>query len=119
MENTYNAFSVCRPAFEHFDKLYLTFQVEVVRRLVKEDYFRLLCERSCKKNPLELTARIDPPELPAYGRLLLDVLNGNAALSIRGDEAEECWRVVTPVLEGWARDLAPLESYAAGSDGPG
>jgi hypothetical protein len=24
--------------------------------------------------PLELTARIDPPELPAYGRLLLDVL---------------------------------------------
>src|SRR5262249_59762084 len=46
--------------------------------------------------PLELTARIDPPELPAYGRLLLDVLNGNPALSIRGDEAEEAWRAAPP-----------------------
>ncbi|NIH83832.1 glucose-6-phosphate dehydrogenase [Amycolatopsis granulosa] len=69
--------------------------------------------------PLTLTARIDPPELPAYGRLLLDVLDGNAALSIRGDEAEEAWRVLTPVLSAWAKDLVPLEEYPAGSDGPG
>ncbi|GAA5112836.1 glucose-6-phosphate dehydrogenase [Pseudonocardia adelaidensis] len=69
--------------------------------------------------PLTLTARIDPPELPAYGRLLLDVLDGNAALSIRGDEAEEAWRVLTPVLSAWSEDLVPLEEYPAGSDGPG
>jgi glucose-6-phosphate 1-dehydrogenase len=69
--------------------------------------------------PLRLTARIDPPELPAYGRLLLDVLDGNAALSIRGDEAEEAWRVLTPVLSAWSKDLVPLEEYPAGSDGPG
>src|SRR5262249_43884939 len=69
--------------------------------------------------PLELTARIDFSELPAYGRLLLDVLNGNAALSIRGDEAEESWRVVTPVLSAWAKDLVPLLEYPAGSGGPG
>lgn len=69
--------------------------------------------------PLTLTARIDPPALPAYGRLLLDVLDGNAALSIRGDEAEEAWRVLTPVLSAWAKDLVPLEEYPAGSDGPG
>jgi glucose-6-phosphate 1-dehydrogenase len=50
--------------------------------------------------------------------VLLDVLGGDATLSIRGDEAEESWRIVTPVLEGWSRDLAPLEEYAAGSDGP-
>ncbi|QRP44760.1 glucose-6-phosphate dehydrogenase [Amycolatopsis sp. FDAARGOS 1241] len=68
--------------------------------------------------PLTLTARIDPPELPAYGRLLLDVLDGNAALSIRGDEAEEAWRVLTPVLSAWAKDLVPLDEYPAGSDGP-
>ena len=68
--------------------------------------------------PLELTARIDPSELPAYGQLLLDVLTGNAALSIRGDEAEESWRVVTPVLSAWAKDLVPLEEYPAGSLGP-
>jgi glucose-6-phosphate 1-dehydrogenase len=69
--------------------------------------------------PLELTARIDRPELPAYGRLLLDVLNGNAALSIRGDEAEESWRVVAPVLSAWSKDLVPLLEYPAGSAGPG
>jgi glucose-6-phosphate 1-dehydrogenase len=68
--------------------------------------------------PLTLTAAMEPPELPAYGRILLDVLRGNSALSIRADEAEEAWRVVTPVLEGWSRDLAPLEEYDAGSSGP-
>lgn len=68
--------------------------------------------------PLELTARIDPAELPAYGRLLLSVLSGNAALSIRGDEAEESWRVVEPVIAAWEKGLVPLEDYPAGSDGP-
>ena len=70
-------------------------------------------------SPLTLAAEITPPELPAYGHVLFDVLNDNAALSIRGDEAEESWRVVTPVLEAWASDLVPLEEYPAGSDGPG
>ncbi|MBQ1089406.1 glucose-6-phosphate dehydrogenase [Streptomyces sp. B93] len=68
--------------------------------------------------PLSLTARMEPPHLPAYGRLLLDVLNGDPAMSIRGDEAEEAWRVLTPVLDAWERDLVPLEEYPAGSDGP-
>jgi glucose-6-phosphate 1-dehydrogenase len=68
--------------------------------------------------PLSLAAELEPAELPAYGRLLLDVLNRDPALSIRGDEAEESWRVVTPVLAAWAKDLVPLQDYAAGSDGP-
>lgn len=68
--------------------------------------------------PLTLSAHIEPPELPAYGRILLDVLHGDATLSIRADEAEEAWRVLTPVLAGWSRNLAPLEEYDAGSRGP-
>lgn len=68
--------------------------------------------------PLTFTAELEPAELPAYGRLLLDVLQCNPALSIRGDEAEESWRVVDPVLAGWAKDLVPLQEYVAGSDGP-
>ncbi|MCG5213913.1 glucose-6-phosphate dehydrogenase [Streptosporangium sp. KLBMP 9127] len=66
--------------------------------------------------PLTLTAQMEPADLPAYGRLLLAVLNGNAALSIRGDEAEEAWRVLEPVMSAWSRDLVPLEEYPAGSD---
>jgi glucose-6-phosphate 1-dehydrogenase len=68
--------------------------------------------------PLTLAAELEPAALPAYGRLLLDVFNRNAALSIRGDEAEESWRIVSPVLAAWAADHVPLEEYPAGSDGP-
>ena len=57
-------------------------------------------------------------DLPAYGRVLLEALEGGRALSVRGDEAEQSWRVVAPVLEGWTADAVPLEEYAAGSDGP-
>jgi glucose-6-phosphate 1-dehydrogenase len=67
---------------------------------------------------MSLTAQLESPELPAYGQLLRSVLSGDSALAIRGDEAEESWRVVTPVLEAWAKDAVPLQEYPAGSDGP-
>jgi glucose-6-phosphate 1-dehydrogenase len=67
---------------------------------------------------LSLSARVEPPHLPAYGRLLLDVMRGDPALSIRGDEAEEAWRVLAPVLKAWESNRVPLEEYPAGSDGP-
>ncbi|MBV9596748.1 MAG: glucose-6-phosphate dehydrogenase [Chloroflexi bacterium] len=69
-------------------------------------------------SPLTLHARLDPPALPVYGTLLLDILNRNPALSIRGDEAEESWRIVEPVMAAWSQDVVPLEEYPAGSDGP-
>jgi glucose-6-phosphate 1-dehydrogenase len=68
--------------------------------------------------PLTLASHLAPAELPAYAQLLLDILTGNSALSIRADEAEESWRVVTPVLDAWSKELVPLQEYAAGSDGP-
>jgi glucose-6-phosphate 1-dehydrogenase len=70
--------------------------------------------------PAPLTLAAPPPasELPAYARVLLDVLAGGSNLSVRGDEAEEAWRVVTPVLQAWADGLVPLEEYPAGSTGP-
>jgi glucose-6-phosphate 1-dehydrogenase len=68
--------------------------------------------------PLRLSAQMAQPDLPPYGRLLLDVLTGNPALSIRGDEAEQAWRVLTPVLSAWSQNLVPLQEYPAGSDGP-
>jgi len=68
--------------------------------------------------PLTLATHLAPAELPAYAQLLLDILTRNSALSIRADEAEESWRVVTPVLDAWSKELVPLQEYAAGSDGP-
>jgi glucose-6-phosphate 1-dehydrogenase len=46
------------------------------------------------------------------------VIVGNAALSIRGDEAEQSWRIGDPVLAAWAADRVPLEEYPADSAGP-
>jgi glucose-6-phosphate 1-dehydrogenase len=67
---------------------------------------------------LELDADLARQELPAYSRLLLDVLEGEVALSIRDDEAIEAWRIVDPILEAWSRGMPPLGHYKAGSSGP-
>jgi glucose-6-phosphate 1-dehydrogenase len=58
-------------------------------------------------------------QLSAYGEVLSGILTGDDTLSVRGDLAEECWRIVEPVLEAWRRDDVALEEYAAGSAGPG
>ena len=52
----------------------------------------------------------------AYERLLLDAMLGDQTLFIRSDSIAESWRLFTPLLENW--DSLPLETYAAGSDGP-
>jgi glucose-6-phosphate 1-dehydrogenase len=65
-----------------------------------------------------LDADLTPGRLPAYGEVLAGVLDGDPLLSVRGDTAEECWRIVDPVLEAWRDDKVPMEEYAAGSDGP-
>jgi glucose-6-phosphate 1-dehydrogenase len=55
----------------------------------------------------------------AYEMLLLDVMQGDATLFIRGDEAEAQWRLITPIEEAWSNQpLKELPVYAAGSDGP-
>jgi len=59
----------------------------------------------------------EPP--PAYERVLLDALRGDASLFIRSDVAEASWRAVQPMLESWrSNPIAALPSYEAGSWGP-
>lgn len=65
-----------------------------------------------------LVAMKDPGELLPYGQVLRGILDGDPLLSVRGDMAEESWRIVTPVLEAWRANAVPLEDYAAGSGGP-
>jgi glucose-6-phosphate 1-dehydrogenase len=81
---------------------------------------RLAGRQPGAREPAPLTLGGEPPssELPPYGHVLLDLLSGGSTLSVRGDEAEEAWRVVAPVLEAWADGVVPLEEYPAGSAGP-
>lgn len=68
--------------------------------------------------PHDLDVTLAPQDVPAHGRLLLDVLAGDDTLSIGAAEAEECWRIVEPILAGWHERQVPLVGYPAGSDGP-
>jgi glucose-6-phosphate 1-dehydrogenase len=74
-------------------------------------------------DPFDLEREVftaSPPEsdLPAYGLVLQELLEGETALSISDVEAEESWRVVEPVLAAWAAGEVPLLDYPAGSAGP-
>ncbi|MGB5952279.1 MAG: glucose-6-phosphate dehydrogenase, partial [Ornithinimicrobium sp.] len=65
-----------------------------------------------------LTAELGKPRMLPYGEVLAGIIEGDPLLSIRGDVAEQCWRIMTPVLQAWRDDAVALESYPAGSDGP-
>jgi glucose-6-phosphate 1-dehydrogenase len=67
---------------------------------------------------VQLEARPGEAELDAYGQVLAGILAHDRLLSVRGDIAEQCWRIVTPVLNAWAAGETPLEEYEAGSAGP-
>lgn len=55
----------------------------------------------------------------AYERLLLDCMNGDSTLYIRGDALEATWKFVQPLLDFWhSNPDAPLYGYPAGTWGP-
>ncbi|HPP62786.1 MAG TPA: glucose-6-phosphate dehydrogenase [Anaerolineales bacterium] len=61
-----------------------------------------------------------PTAIPeAYERLLLDALQGDAALFTRADETETAWKIMDPILQAWeAQGTPPLGTYAPNSWGP-
>jgi glucose-6-phosphate 1-dehydrogenase len=67
---------------------------------------------------VEVSRDLAAADVAAYGRVLRDVLEGDPTLSIRADEAEVAWEIMAPVLEAFDRDLVPMATYPAGSDGP-
>ncbi len=66
----------------------------------------------------QLTAELGEGALLAYAEVLSEILDGDPTLSVRGDAAEQCWRIVQPALDAWAADRVPLQTYPAGSSGP-
>lgn len=66
----------------------------------------------------QLGVHLGEERVDAYGEVLRGIVLGDPLLAVRGDAAEECWRIVEPVLQAWAEDEVPLDEYAAGSSGP-
>ena len=54
----------------------------------------------------------------AYERLLLDLIEGDPTLFVRRDEVEAQWTYVDGVRAAANKARAPLDKYAAGSEGP-
>jgi glucose-6-phosphate 1-dehydrogenase len=97
---------------------------DVLRLRLDPDGISLEINLNGAGDPFEIERRsldiaLPPPRLSAYGLLLQEMLDGNAALSISDVEAEESWRIVEPILAAWAAGEVPLQEYPAGSDGPG
>ena len=96
---------------------------DVLRFTLSPDTIALELNLNGEGDPFDLErvaldAAFPTQELPPYSLLLQEIMEGDSTLSIRGDEAEELWRVVEPVLQAWERDEVPLKEYPAGSAGP-
>lgn len=60
---------------------------------------------------------LTPPE--AYERLICDCILGDGTLFARGDEVLASWRLITPILERWAKSKpTDFPNYASGTWGP-
>jgi glucose-6-phosphate 1-dehydrogenase len=66
----------------------------------------------------DVSATLPKSPVTEYGEVMRGVLGNDPTLSVRGDVAEQCWRIVQPILDAWGKDEVPLEDYPAGSDGP-
>jgi glucose-6-phosphate 1-dehydrogenase len=67
----------------------------------------------------ELEARSAAPRFTAYAHLIEHMLEGDPMLFIGGDEAEEAWRIIDPVMNAWSRGDVPIQEYPAGGAPPG
>ncbi len=94
----------------------------VLRIGLTEPYVRLSTtlngpERTAETRQFE--ARSTPPRFTAYAHLILEMLNSDPMLFIRGDEAEEAWRIIDPVMNAWSAGDVPMQEYPAGKAPPG
>ena len=54
----------------------------------------------------------------AYEELLLDIMRGDRSLFLSYREVKSAWKVVDPLLQGWAAQKDQIPEYPAGSWGP-
>ena len=67
----------------------------------------------------ELEAHVPASRRTPYANLILAMIRSDPTLFIRGDEAEEAWRIIDPVTRAWSSGEVPMRDYAAGTAAPG
>jgi glucose-6-phosphate 1-dehydrogenase len=94
----------------------------VLRIGLTEPYVRMATTLNGPEQTAEirqLEARSAPPRFTAYAHLILEMLKSDPMLFIRGDEAEESWRIIDPVMQAWSAGHVPMLDYPAGTAPPG
>jgi glucose-6-phosphate 1-dehydrogenase len=69
-------------------------------------------------DPVTLATDLKPGKLHEYGEVLKSIFDADPILSVRGDMAVDCWRIIDSVLDAWRRNEVALQEYPAGSTGP-
>ena len=100
-----------------------SFDGAILRFSLGPDRMALELNLNAAEDPFELeratlSAELGEGALKAYAEVLSGILDGDPMLAVRGDAAEQCWRIVAPILEAWQRDEVPMDEYVAGSLGP-
>jgi glucose-6-phosphate 1-dehydrogenase len=93
-------------------------RVSLINGDVNLDLFVNGADDATMLDRVTLEAHPGEAKLDAYAQVLAGVVQNDQLLSVRGDIAEQCWRIVTPVLNAWQAGETPLEEYTAGSNGP-
>ena len=98
-------------------------QPSVLRFSLGPDTMALELNVNNGSDPLELgratmLAELGEGALKAYAEVLSGILDGDAMLSVRGDAAVDCWRIVQPVLDAWHAGRVPMDEYPAGVASP-
>jgi len=108
-----------RPLPDYMVERFPGVQPNVLRLGLTEPYLRL----STTLNGGDGTTRSEvldavspPPALSPYANLVRHMLDADPMLFIRGDEAEEAWRIIDPVMQAWHHDDVPMREYPAGGD---
>lgn len=96
---------------------------DTLRFALGPDTMSLAINVNSGENPLvleraTLEADLGEGAQVAYAEVLSGILDGDAMLSVRGDAAEQCWRIVRPVLDAWHNNEVPMDEYPAGARAP-
>lgn len=110
-----------RPLPPHLFDRDIDVPANVLRIGLMESYVRLDTtingpDRQLAEQELEMLA--PKPERSAYANLILEMFHKSPTLFIRGDEAEEAWRIIDPIAQAWADDKVSMQTYPAGQAPP-